>query len=143
MSFVTIRVIIDVASALETQSLENCLFMFDNRRLAGSTGEKTNQLCTVVSPGEQIMWTVMPFECEAYVALKNICFEGNDLFEAKERSFENTNVHYWELTTPKPPPKDAANGPAYIYSMEFDVGDRNGNVELKVEGPSLKFLTLG
>lgn len=114
MNLVTIRIIIDAASALEAGSPQGSFFMFDDRRLAGSRFQRTDHLHTAVSPGDRIIWLLSPIECEVYAALTaiDIC---NDLCQVSPRTFEGTSIVYWEGEV-----KQAVDD--LPYGMTFEIG---------------------
>ncbi len=120
MNLVTIRMIIDVAGALEAGAPEGSLFMFDNRRLAGSRFQSTNRLHTAVSPGDRIVWLLSPIECEVYVALERIDMPG-DFCEISQQTYEGTNIVYWAGTVKKP-----------VGELPYDITFRVGTPENKM-----------
>lgn len=117
MSEVSIRMIIDPATALEAGTPHGSLFMFDNRRRAGSQGQRTDRLQTAVAPNDIITWVLLPIECEVYVELAGINID-KDLCEVSSHYYPGTNVRYWTGKVKK------AVGDL-PYSMTFEVGRRH------------------
>lgn len=117
MSEVSIRMIIDPATALEAGTPHGSLFMFDNRRRAGSLGQRTDHLQTAVAPNDIITWVLLPIECEVYVELEEINID-KEFCEVSSHYYPGTNVRYWTGKVKK------AVGDL-PYSMTFKVGRRH------------------
>lgn len=74
MSDGLVKVFVDVLSALHAQSLEGNIFGFDTNLASGSTGLGGPSLSTAVEPGDHLIWTAIPLECEAPVTLTGVEF---------------------------------------------------------------------
>lgn len=116
MSKISIRMIIDVVSALEAKTLHGSLFMFDDRRLAGSQFQGTDHLHSAVAPEDQIIWLPSPIECEVYMALTEIDIP-SDICEVSSHTYEDTDILYWTGVVRKP----VGSLP---YRMTFEVGNQ-------------------
>ncbi len=124
MNFVTIHTIVDVATALEARALDNVMFMFDNRRAEGSKNQRSNRLCSVLLPGEEILWTIAPLECEVYIAIKDIHFEKNKKFKNTKHLFPGSDVSYWIGTVRPEAVEEAKKAGPLRYRMMLEVGGK-------------------
>lgn len=120
MRQITIRLVVDVVSVLETESLTRHLFMFDNNRLHGSIDQNTSHLATAVAPGDQIIWSVVPIECEAYAALSAVDVPA-EFVEVTKNTYPGTNVSYWTGVVKKPVGD-------LSYGLTFELGTRTNTV---------------
>lgn len=116
MKMVNIRIIMDPANALETGSLAGNLWMVDDNRLSGSFNEGTRQLATAVAPGDQIVWTVLPIECETHVALHDIDIDPK-ICDVQQKFYPGTQVAYWVGTV-------KAHVGELPYGLVFEMGSR-------------------
>lgn len=126
MRQITIRLVIDVVSALETETLTGHLYMFDNNRLHGSLNQNTGSLATAVAPGDQIIWSVVPIECEAYAALSAIDVPA-EFCEVTKSTYPGTNVSYW-IGVVKQPVDDLP------YALTFELGTKS--TTMRTDGSS-------
>lgn len=94
MSKISIRIVVDAVGALESGTLHGNLFMFDNNRRGGSTGQGSSALLTVLPKDAELSWMVSPLECEAYVSLNSIDMADN-CYEVQRHLFPETNIFYW------------------------------------------------
>ncbi|MFJ8039642.1 hypothetical protein ACIRBX_03890 [Kitasatospora sp. NPDC096147] len=75
---VNIIVLVDVIGALSDGTLHNGnLSLVDDAELR-STGQGTTELCTVVSPGQVVGWTVLAVDLQTPVEIRSITFLGPD-----------------------------------------------------------------
>jgi len=72
---ITIASVIDVVGALATDSLSGQVYFTDTEKASGSTGHGTENLKTMVSVGDVLVWTVTFLECEAYAAIDEIIID--------------------------------------------------------------------
>lgn len=73
---VNIVVLVDVIGALSEGTLHNGnLIMVDDGALRG-TGQGTTDLCTVVSPGQVVGWSVLAVDLQTPVEIRSITFLG-------------------------------------------------------------------
>jgi len=91
---ITIISTIDVVSALSDGSLDNNIYLLDNNKAKGSTGEGTGALRSMVQPGDVLVWTVMPIEPEIYVSITDVQIDPA-YCEARQGVYGSTGVHYW------------------------------------------------
>jgi hypothetical protein len=113
----TITSVIDVVGALATDSLDGQVYFMDTNKENGSKEQGTDQLKTMVSKGDRLVWIITPLECEAYAAIEDITI---DISYCKpERNFyDGTNISYWVGTVKK-------NVSLLPYSIKFKVGTRD------------------
>ena len=76
MADVVIKLMVDVLAALHEGGLEGNVFGFDTARAAGSRGFNTSSLATAVRPGDQVLWEIIPLECEAGATISAIEIPG-------------------------------------------------------------------
>lgn len=112
----TISSVIDVVGALATDSLKGQVYFMDTNKPNGSTGQGTEELKTVVSEGDRLVWTVTFLECEAYAAIEEIIID-KEYCEPKKEIYEGTDVSYWVGTVKK----DVTILP---YNLKFLLGTR-------------------
>lgn len=74
--FVVIKTFVDVLAALHHKSMAGSVFAFDSNRRFGSTSLGTDQLATVVQPGDSLLWIPLSLECEAFVDIVSIEIPG-------------------------------------------------------------------
>lgn len=113
---ITIASVVDVVGVLATDSLSGQAYFMDTNKANGSTGQGTENLKTVVTKGDRLVWTVTPLEVEAYVAIDDIVID-KDYCEPKQSTYEGTDITYWTGTVKK----DMTLTP---YSIKFKVGTR-------------------
>jgi len=94
MRTITITAVVDVAGALANDSASGHIYLMDDNKLNGSTGEGTEMLETKVRLGDRLVWTVHPLEVESGVRIARI--EINRAYcEPEEREYADTGVTYW------------------------------------------------
>ena len=113
---ISISAVIDAVGALATDSLSGQIYLMDTNKANGSTGQGTENLRTVVAKGDKLVWTVIPLECEAYVAIDEIVID-QECCEVKVETFPDTDITYWVGTVIK----DVTVTP---YSIKYKVGSR-------------------
>jgi len=133
MKTITIKLLVDVARALEKRELNDDLYMFDNQRRAGSQHEGTNRLATVVSDGDTVVWTVASVECEAYAALAKVDIDP-DYCEVQRKMYPETDIAYW-VGTVKKPITELAYGLSFELVRGGLVMSTSGNAKLIAPTP--------
>ena len=114
---ITISAVVDVVGALATGSLSGNVYLVDTNRENGSTGLGTEELRTAVRKGDELLWTVLPLECEAYVAIDDIVMDKSICAPAR-KVYPGTDVAYWVGTVKK------EAGAATPYDIKFKLGTR-------------------
>jgi hypothetical protein len=117
---ITIASVIDVVGALATDSLNGEIYFMDTNKENGSKEQGTDQLKTMVSTGDRLVWTVTFLECEAYAAIDDIVID-KSYVEPKKEIYEGTDVSYWVGTIKK-------NVSFLPYSIKFKVGTREESI---------------
>lgn len=129
---INVVILLDVIGALASDSLENNIYLVDNNKNDGSLGEGTGTLKTKVEEGDSIMWTILPIECETYVAISGIEFE-NNCCQPVEENFEGSDINYWIGKVNKTPKEKSVR-----YKIKIKVG--SNEKELITENtPSIYF----
>ncbi|MFM5997488.1 MAG: hypothetical protein ACKPGB_21240 [Dolichospermum sp.] len=113
---ITIASVIDVVGALATDSLSGQVYFTDTEKASGSTGHGTENLKTIVSVGDVLVWTVTFLECEAYAAIDEIIID-KKYCEPEKKVYEGTDVSYWSGTVKE-------NVQLVPYTIKFNVGTR-------------------
>ena len=113
---IAIMAVVDMVGALATGSMSGNLYLLDTNGANGSTGLGTEELKTEVKKGDQLHWTVLPLECEAYVSIDDILID-KELCEPQQKTYPGTDVTYWVGTIKK----DVDVAP---YNIKFKVGTR-------------------
>lgn len=74
MSNLSILIVVDVISALaqEETTLSKNVYLFDNNKKKGSSGEGTMALMSKVNPGDAVSWFVAGLEVETKVKIMSI-----------------------------------------------------------------------
>ena len=70
MKMISIVSVVDVVGALANNSLSGNIFLVDNNKVSGSSGEGTEALQTAVEEGDELVWIVQPLECEAHASIE-------------------------------------------------------------------------
>ncbi|GAA2305375.1 hypothetical protein OKJ48_44355 [Streptomyces kunmingensis] len=115
---ISITAVVDCVGALATGTLHGNLYFYDTNRAGGSTGAGTEELRTRVRAGDQLLWSVLALECEAYLAIDGIEID-HDLVEPERRVYPGTDVAYWIGTVKKDTDGDLG------YRVRFKVGSRD------------------
>lgn len=113
---IAISAVVDVVGALATGSLSGNLYLLDTNRAHGSSGAGTENLRTVVRKGDQLIWTVLPLEAEAYAGIENITID-KEVCEPEKKTYPGTDISFWTGTIKK----DVLGTP---YDIEFKLGRR-------------------
>ena len=131
MSTMQIRlmVVVDVVGALAADTLEDAVWLMDSNKTGGSTNQGTRQLTTAVRQGDQLIWTAMSLECEAFIAIDGIDID-QEYCEVRRGIYEGTDISYWMGRIKKDPEKALVP-----YNLRFRVGGRSSVMSLP--GPNL------
>ena len=137
MSAIQLRIVavVDVVAALAADALDGAVWLVDSNKTGGSTDQGTRQLKTAVRKGDQLIWTTMSLECEAFVAIDAIEID-QTYCEITHGFFAGTDIGYWLGSIRKDP------GESEIpYNLVFKVGSRAGAMSLS--GSNLPAITGG
>ncbi|WP_328496491.1 hypothetical protein OHS59_30165 [Streptomyces sp. NBC_00414] len=115
---ISITAVVDCVGALATGTVHGNLYFYDTNKAGGSLGFGTEQLRTRVRSGDQILWSVLALECEAYTAIDSIVID-HELCEPERRVYPGTDVAYWIGTVKKDVPGDT------YYQVRFRLGSRD------------------
>jgi len=113
---ISIRAVIDVVGALATGSLSGNLYLLDTNRANGSTGIGTESLRTRVRKGDQVLWTALPLECEAFASIEDIVVD-KEFCMVESRTYPGTDVSYWIGTVKR-------DTEIATYYIKFKLGTR-------------------
>ena len=116
---ITIVSVIDVVSALADGSLNKNIYLLDNNKAGGSTGEGTDVLFSKAKQGDTLVWSVMPIEPEVYVGITDILID-KEYCDAEKKLYEGTDISYWTGTIKK----EITN---LQYQVKYKVGTREGD----------------
>jgi hypothetical protein len=114
---ISITAVVDCVGALAAQDLHGSLYLYDTNKAGGSTGFGTDQLRTPVRGGDQLLWTALALECEAFVSIDAVVIDA-DICVPERKVFPGTDVSYWIGTVKK----DAAE--PVPYQLSFLLGTR-------------------
>lgn len=92
---------IDVVGTLATDSLSGQIYLADNNKVNGSTGQGTEHIRTVVEKGDRLVWIVGPLESEAYAAIDDVVID-SDYCDVKKSIYEGTDIAYWSGIVKQP-----------------------------------------
>lgn len=94
---ITITAVVDCVGALAERTVRGHLYLYDTNRAGGSSGHGTEELRTRVKQGDQLLWSAMALECEAYVAIDGIDID-SAVCEPERRVYPGTDISYWTGT---------------------------------------------
>ncbi|WP_405579620.1 hypothetical protein [Streptomyces sp. NBC_01190] len=114
---ISITAVVDCVGALAAQDMHGSLYLYDTNKAGGSTGFGTDELRTRVRGGDQLLWTALALECEAFVSIDAVVID-TDVCEPERKVFPGTDVSYWIGTVKK----DTAD--AVPYQLSFRLGTR-------------------
>lgn len=104
---ITINIVTDAMGILSDGSLDGNVYMFDNNRLGGSTGEGTASLQCRIDCGSEkkpqsskLVWNIVNLCPDVRVDIVDIKMSGNAI-EVEKRYYESTDVAYWIGTVKK------------------------------------------
>lgn len=132
---VRISVVVDVVGALATGVLDDAVWLVDSNKRGGSTFEGTSRLKTTVKKGDDLLWTAMSLEIEAFAAIEEI--EIDAAYCKIVRGFyPGTDIPFWRGQVKKDP------GNSVIpYNLVFRLGSRVETFSLT--GPNRPSITGG
>lgn len=120
---------IDVVGVLSSESLMGNLYLFDNNRRYGSNNEGTGILKTFVKEGDQIIWTAVPIEPEAFASITSVDIDEN-ICHLEKGKFEGSDIDYWKATVLK-------NIDSISYQITYKLGNSINNFTTTEEVPFL------
>jgi len=101
---ITIIAAVDVIAVLSSESLSGNVYLFDNNKANGSTGEGTSDLKTNIAYNEgdevNLLWNVIPIEPESYAGLSQVIID-KEYVKAEKKNYEGSDVSYWKGTVVK------------------------------------------
>ncbi|KUF16782.1 hypothetical protein [Streptomyces silvensis] len=115
---ISITAVVDCVGALATGTVHGNLYLYDTNKAGGSTGLGTEELRTRVRRGDQILWSVLALECEAYTAIDGILIDP-EVCEPVRKVYPGTDVAYWIGTIKT----DAVQH--VPYQIKFRLGSRD------------------
>ncbi|MFD0415041.1 hypothetical protein [Streptomyces sp. NPDC127108] len=115
---ISITAVVDCVGALATGSVHGNLYLYDTNKAGGSTGLGTEELRTRVRRGDQILWSVLVLECEAYAAIDEVLIDP-DVCEPVRKVYPGTDIAYWIGTVKKDDVQDLS------YQIRFKFGSRD------------------
>ena len=126
MNTIAIVSVVDVVGALAANDLTGSFYLFDDNKSRGSLDEGTESLKTKVAKGDQVVWTSLPLECEAYVSISSVEIDKRykDYCDVRKDVYPGTNVVYWlgeirkELDGPIP------------YTLKFKLGSHKSDLAI-------------
>jgi hypothetical protein len=115
---ISITAVVDCVGVLAAQNTHGHLYMYDTNKAGGSLGFGTEELKTRVQAGDQLLWTVLALECEAFVAIDDIVID-KEVCEPVRKVYPGTDVAYWIGTVKK-------GGVAAVpYQIKFKLGTQD------------------
>ncbi|MER5884075.1 hypothetical protein ABT160_09620 [Streptomyces sp. NPDC001941] len=118
---VSITAVVDAVGALATGSVHGNLYLYDTNKTSGSSGLGTEELHTRVRRGDEVLWSVLALECEAYVAIDGIEIDP-EVIEPVRKVYPGTDVAYWTGVVKKDSPSGVP------YHIKFRVGSRDAAI---------------
>jgi len=118
MKTISILSVVDVVGALADDNLSGNVHLMDNNKANGSHDQGTESLKTVVKKGDNLVWTTLPLECEAYASIEGVLID-KDYCDPQQATYKDTAITYWSGTV-----KRNLNGAAIPYRLKFQVGNR-------------------
>ncbi|HEY5508057.1 MAG TPA: hypothetical protein VIK29_05235 [Paludibacter sp.] len=96
---------VDIIGILASNTLKGNIYLFDNNRLIGSSGEGTENLKTKITfkPNENVVlvWNIMPLEPESFAGISQITADEKYIKIARLK-YPSSDIVYWKGTTIKP-----------------------------------------
>ncbi|WP_375791426.1 hypothetical protein ACE102_47590 (plasmid) [Bradyrhizobium sp. vgs-9] len=121
MKTINVRMVVDAVAALEANTLAGLLYMIDDNRLGGSRNQATAGLATAVTPGDRIIWTLLPIECETHAAVRAIELPA-EICEVRRETYPESDVSYW-VGSVKQPVGDLP------YRLALELGSRTRTLD--------------
>ncbi|UFW91941.1 hypothetical protein BjapCC829_48970 (plasmid) [Bradyrhizobium barranii] len=121
MKTINVRMVVNVAAALEADTLAGLLYMIDDNRLGGSRNQATAELATAVAPGDRIIWTILPIECETHAAVRALELPA-EICEVRRETYRESDVTYW-VGSVKQPVGDLP------YRLTLELGSRTRTLD--------------
>lgn len=114
---ISITAVVDPVAAMASGTLRGSVYLCDTNKNEGSTGLGTEQLRTRVRKGDQLLWNVIPLECETYTAIAGILID-RQICEPEQKVYPGTDISYWSATV-----KQDITEPV-PYRIQFRLGTR-------------------
>lgn len=96
----SITAVVDPVAALASRDASGNVYLYDTRKKEGSAGFGTEGLRTRVRKGDQLLWNVVPLECETYVAIDGIEID-SQVCVPERHVYPGTDIVYWSGTVLK------------------------------------------
>jgi hypothetical protein len=96
----SITAVVDPVAALASRSLSGNVYLYDTNKKQGSTGFGTEELRTQVRKGDEILWNVVPLECETFVSIDGIEMD-KQVCVPEKHVYPGTDISYWSGTVLK------------------------------------------
>ena len=122
---VSITAVVDPVAALASGTLRGNLYLCDTNKSEGSTGLGTESLRTRVRKGDQLLWNVIPLECETFTAIAGILID-EQVCEPEQKVYPGTDIAYWSATVKQ----DIAE--PVPYRIQFRLGTRTDLITTEV-----------
>ncbi|WP_157252707.1 hypothetical protein [Nonomuraea typhae] len=134
---VNIIALVDVIGALSDRSLLNGNLSLIDDGTFESRAQGTPELCTIVTPGQVVQWTVLAVDLQTPVEIKNITFLGPGgqpigPDDGQNGESEKLDLDIWSGVVPS----YMQPGVAYRYRLEFQMYEGPYSA-LHVDTPSL------
>lgn len=102
---ISILAAVDVIGVLSHGTLGCNIYMFDNNRSNGSTGQGTEDLKTMITFHEhksvELIWNVVPLEPEVFVEITELEID-KEYVEVDQYVYEGSDITYWRGRVLKP-----------------------------------------
>jgi len=89
---------VDIIGILASNTLKGNIYLFDNNRLMGSSGEGTENLKTkiIFNQNEKLslVWNVMPLEPESFAGISQITAD-KEYIMIEKKQYPDSDVIYW------------------------------------------------
>jgi hypothetical protein len=121
---VSVLSVIDVISALSDGTLSKNIYLYDNNKAGGSTGQGTSALASNVTQGDTLVWTTMAIEPEVFVEIASITMDPTYCKPIKG-FYPGTDVAFWSGVVLK----DIGT---LQYEVGYTVGTRDGGFKWKL-----------
>lgn len=126
---IVIIVAVDIIGILASDSLIGNIYLFDNNRLMGSSGEGTENLKTKIrfNQNEEVslVWNVMPLEPESFACISQIT-ANKEYINLEKKQYPNSDVIYWKGTINK-------LFELLTYKLSIKVGTRDAEYSCKLD----------
>lgn len=101
---IAILVALDTIGILASNTLKGNIYLFDNNKLMGSSGEGTENLKTKITFNQDeevsLVWNVMSLECESFASISQIVAD-EKYIKIERLRYPSSDVVYWKGSTIK------------------------------------------